>query len=80
MASLVSRSNGLREIQFTDTDGIRKAVRLGKMSLKMPTCSHTGRTDASRKGTQLSAEAADDRVDEDDRPDAASAIGEGRID
>ncbi len=34
MASLVSRSNGLREIQFTDTDGIRKAVRLGKMSLK----------------------------------------------
>ncbi len=34
MASLVTRGKGLREIQFTDSDGSRKAVRLGKMSLK----------------------------------------------
>jgi hypothetical protein len=34
MASLASRGKGLREVQFTDTDGSRKAVRLGKMSLK----------------------------------------------
>ncbi len=34
MASLVTRGKGLREIQFTDNDGSRKAVRLGKMSLK----------------------------------------------
>lgn len=34
MASLISRPNGSKEVQFTDTDGSRKAVRLGKMSLK----------------------------------------------
>lgn len=34
MASLVSRPNGRKEVQFTDTDGSRKTIRLGKMNLK----------------------------------------------
>jgi len=31
MASLVNRQNGTREIQFTDVNGKRKTIRLGKM-------------------------------------------------
>ena len=34
MASLVSRPNGRKEVQFTDTDGSRKTLRLGKVNMK----------------------------------------------
>ena len=34
MASIVSRANGRKEIQFSDTDGKRKTIRLGKVNKK----------------------------------------------